>query len=80
MVEQPGVKVAEATEEAKTSIYDLHIKVPRDMQDKLKKAAVLASKLGLIPKPELTELMDLFVGWGLSILHNEYLKRMGVKK
>jgi len=50
------------------------------MQDKLKKAAVLANKLGLTSKPELTELMDLFVGWGLYLLNEEYLKRMGVKK
>lgn len=72
--------VAEVTEETKPSIYDLHIKVPRDMQDKLKKAAVLANKLGLTSKPELAELMDIFLGWGLDILHNQYLKRMGVKK
>jgi len=80
MVEQPAVEVAKVAEEVKPGIYDLHIKVPRDMQDKLKKAAVLANKLGLTPKPELTELMDLFVGWGLYFLHEEYLKRMGLKK
>jgi len=66
------------TEEAE--IYEIHIRVPREMQDKLKKAAVLANKLGLTTKPELAELMDLFVGWGLNILHTEYLKRMGFKK
>jgi hypothetical protein len=56
MVQQPVAKVAQATEEVKPSIYELRIKVPREMQDKLKKAAVLANKLSLTAKPELTEL------------------------
>ena len=79
MVEQPAVEVAKVAEEAKPGIYELHIKVPREMQDKLKKAAILANKLGLTPKPELAELMDLFLGWGLNTLHNAYLQRMGFK-
>jgi len=80
MVEQPAVEAAQVAEEAKPGIYEIHIRVPREMQGKLKKAAVLANKLGLTPKPELAELMDLFVGWGLYFLHEEYLKRMGLIK
>jgi len=31
------------------------------------------------PKPDLTSLMNLFVGWGLAILKKKWLDRMGYK-
>jgi len=35
--------------------------------------------MGLIPKPELTELFNLFIAWGLTILKKQWLDRMGYK-
>ena len=57
--------------------YDLHIVAPRAMKDKLKKSAELAYKLGLISKPQLAELMNFYIGWGMNVLKTQYLKRMG---
>ena len=57
--------------------YEVHITFPRAMQEKLRKSVDLAYKLGLIPKPKLAELMNLFIGLGMSTLKSQYLKRMG---
>lgn len=57
--------------------YDLHIEFPRAMQEKLRKSAELAYKLGLITKPKLAELMNLFIGWGMYTLKDQYHKRIG---
>ena len=51
--------------------YDLYIVVPRAIQEKLKKSAELAYKLGLITKPKLAELMNLFIGLGMSTLKDQ---------
>lgn len=59
-------------------LYELHIRLPREQQAKLKTAATLAYKLGLIAKPELTELINLFVNWGMTVLRSQYNKRMGI--
>lgn len=70
----------EITQEVEEAVvYDLHIKVPREMQATLNKSAQLAFKMGLTSKPTLAELMNLFIGWGLTILKKQWLDRMGYK-
>ena len=64
------------TPEAKPD-YDLHIKVPAEMRQVLRDSAELAFKLGDIPKPDLVNLMNLFIGWGLTIQKKKWLDRMG---
>ena len=59
--------------------YDLHIKVPAEMRSTLKDAAELAYKMGDIPKPDLVDLMNLFIGWGLAILKKKWLDRIGYR-
>jgi hypothetical protein len=44
----------------------------------LKTAAVLAHKMGDIPKPELVSLMNLYITWGLAIQKRKWLNRMGM--
>lgn len=60
-------------------IYDLHIKVPDEMRQMLKDSAELAFKLGDIPKPDLVDLMNLFIGYGLQILKQKWLDRSGYR-
>ncbi len=59
--------------------YDLHIKVPAEMRPVLRDAAQLAHKMGDIPKPELVDLMNLFIGWGLAIQKKKWLDRVGYR-
>ena len=59
--------------------YDLHIKVPEEMRQMLKDSAELAFKLGDIPKPDLVDLMNLFIGWGLQIQKQKWLDRVGYR-
>ncbi|MBA7469160.1 hypothetical protein ES707_04426 [subsurface metagenome] len=66
------------TPEAKPD-YDLHIKVPAEMREILKDSAELAYKLGDIPKPDLVDLMNLFIGWGLQIQKQKWLDRVGYR-
>lgn len=66
-------------EEEPKADYDLHIKVPAEMRPVLRDATQLAYKLGDIPKPELVNLMNLFIGWGLSVLKKKWLDRMGYR-
>ena len=61
------------------SEYDLHIKVPADMRQKLKDCAELAYKMGDIPKPDLVDLMNLYIGWGMAIQKKKWLDRVGYK-
>ncbi|KKN30186.1 hypothetical protein LCGC14_0836630 [marine sediment metagenome] len=68
----------EATSEPKPD-YDLHIKVPAEMRPVLKNSAQLAFKMGDIPKPELVDLMNLFIGWGLTIQKKKWLDRVGYR-
>jgi len=67
-----------ATSEAKPD-YDLHIKVPAEMRQILRDSAELAFKLGDIPKPDLIDLMNLFIGWGLEIQKQKWLDRVGYR-
>ena len=66
------------TSEAKPD-YDLHIKVPAEMRSILKDSAELAFKLGDIPKPDLVDLMNLFIAWGLEIQKQKWLDRVGYR-
>ena len=45
----------------------------------LKDAAEIAYRLGDIEKPDLVDLMNLFINWGMSILKRKWLDRMGYK-
>jgi len=49
------------------------------MEPILKDAAILAYKMGDIPKPELRELINLFADWGMSILKKKWLDRQGYR-
>lgn len=60
-------------------VYDLHIRVPKEMQTVLKDAAQLAYKIGDIPSPELVDLMNLYIGWGLAIQKKKWLDRVGYR-
>ena len=75
--EVPTPELAE-TPEAKPD-YDLHIKVPAEMRQILRDSAELAFKLGDIPKPDLVDLMNLFIGWGLEIQKQKWLDRVGYR-
>ncbi len=78
-VEATGVEAtSETTSEARQE-YDLHIKVPADMRQRLRDCAELAYKMGDIPKPDLVDLMNLFISWGMAIQKKKWLDRVGYK-
>ena len=78
-VEATEVEVApEQATEAKAE-YDLHIKVPADMRQKLRDCAELAYKMGDIPKPDLVNLMNPFISWGMAVLKKKWLDRVGYR-
>jgi len=68
----------EAASEARQE-YDLHIKVPAEMRQKLRDCAELAYKMGDIPKPDLVDLMNLFISWGMAIQKKKWLDRVGYR-
>ena len=68
-----------AEEETGEGEYGLHIRLAREMQPVLKGAADLAYKMGDIPKPDLVNLTNLFIVWGLSILKKKWLDRTGYR-
>jgi len=72
----PGTAEEETEEKGE---YGLHIRLAREMQPVLKDAADLAHKMGDIPKPDLVNLMNLFIVWGLSIQKKKWLDRMGYR-
>jgi len=59
--------------------YGLHIRLAKEMQPVLKDAADLAFKMEDIPKPDLVNLINLFIVWGLSIQKKKWLDRMGYR-
>ena len=77
-VEEVSTPEPGETSEAKPD-YDLHIKVPAEMRQVLRDSAELAFKLGDIPKPDLVNLMNLFIGWGLQIQKQKWLDRVGYR-
>lgn len=74
-----GTEVKETQVAEPDAVYDLHIRVPKEMQGLLKNAAEMACKLGDMPKPELANLMNLFITWGLNIQKQKWLNRMGYR-
>lgn len=59
--------------------YDLHIKVPGKMRSTLKDAAELAYHMEDIPKPDLVDLMNKFIEWGLEVMKRKWLERIGYR-
>lgn len=59
--------------------YDLHIKMPAEMRSTLRDAAELAYRLEDIAKPDLVDLMNLFISWGMTILKKQWLDRVGYR-
>ena len=59
--------------------YDLHIKIPANMRLTLRDCAELAYKMGDIPKPNMVNLMNLFITWGMSIQKKKWLDRAGYR-
>ena len=72
----PGTAAEETGEKGE---YGLHIRLAREMQPVLKDATDLAYKMGDIPKPDLVNLINLFIVWGLSIQKKKWLDRMGYR-
>jgi len=71
---------ATATEAKPDEQYEFHIKLHgANIDEKLKDAATVAYRLGLITKPTLAQLMSLFIGWGLSVLKKQWLERVGYR-
>ena len=66
------------TEAETAQQYDFHIALHGENIDgKLKDAATVAFRLGLITKPTMAQLMSLFIGWGLAVLKKQWLERVG---
>jgi hypothetical protein len=78
MVEE-NVPGAVAEETGGQGEYGLHIRLAKEMQPVLKDAAELAHKMGDIPKPDLVNLINLFIVWGLSIQKKKWLDKMGYR-
>lgn len=82
LMEQPVEEVTreESVEQVEPKgVYDLHIKVPDEMRTTLRDAAELAYRMGSIPKPDLVNLMNLFIGWGMTVLKKQWLDRVGYR-
>ena len=47
--------------------YELHIKVQAEVRSVLRDSTELAYEMVDIPKPDLVDLMNLFIGWDLKI-------------
>jgi len=77
--EIPTREVIEPVESEAKPDYDLHIKVPAEMRQVLKDSAELAFKLGVISKPDLVDLMNLFIGYGLQVLKGKWLDHTGYR-
>jgi len=78
-VEATGVAAAPEPEPEARQEYDLHIKVPAEMRQKLRDCAELAYRMGDIPKPDLVDLMNLFISWGMAVLKKKWLDRVGYR-
>jgi len=71
---------ATATVEKPADQYEFHIRLHgADIDQKLKDAATVAYRLGLITKPSLAQLMNLFIVWGLALLKQRWLDRVGYR-
>ena len=72
-------EVIEPVETEAKPDYDLHIKVPAEMRSILRDSAELAFKLDIIPKPDLVDLMNLFIAYGLQVIKGKWLDRVGYR-
>jgi len=71
---------ATVTDEKPADQYEFHIRLHgADIDEKLKDATTVAYRLELIPKPQLAQLMSLFIAWGLAILKQRWLDRVGYR-
>ena len=52
---------------------------PNEVREKLRDASELAYRLDAIPKPELVELMNLFIAWRMTVLKRQWLDRSGYR-
>jgi len=78
--ESPTPEVIEPVEKSEVKPdYDLHIKVPAEMRQILRDSAELAFKLGDITKPDLVDLMNLFIDYGMQIQKQKWLDRVGYR-
>jgi hypothetical protein len=77
--DQPGPQEVTAVAPEKLEDYDLHTRIPGEMKDKLAQAVELAYRLGLIEKPALVNLMNLWILWGMELLKRKWYERMGYK-
>jgi len=64
---QVNEKVNETQVVEPSQTYHLHVRLNKDLQGVLNDSAELACKPGDIPRPDLVALINLFIGWGLSI-------------
>jgi len=81
-VAEPQKEAPEATPlaEKPADEYEFHIRLHgADIDQKLKDAATVAYLLGLIAKPTLAQLMNLFIAWGLALLKERWLERVGYR-
>ena len=77
--EGPGA-TSTATEAKPEEQYEFLIRLHgENIDEKLKDAATVAYRLGLITKPTMAQLMSLFIGWGLGILKQQWLERVGYR-
>jgi len=60
--------------------YGLHNKILSEMRGVLKDGAELGYKMEDIPKPDLVNLMNLFIVWGVSIQKKSGLTAWGTTK
>lgn len=72
-------EAVETEEEAVAAKYHLHIEVPAEMKPILMETAELAYRMGQIPKPDLVDLISLFIGWGRTILKEKGLSYIGYR-
>lgn len=59
--------------------YGFQSNVRNEIRVKLKDTTELTYVMGDIPKPNLVNLMELFIGWGLTIQKQKWIARMGYK-
>ena len=80
--EPAATEVAPETTESTEAkeAYEFHIRLHgENIDQKLKDAATIAHGLDLIPKATLANPMSLFIGWGLSILKQQWLEKVGYR-
>ena len=75
--EDEAAEVVPVQETEARQEYDLHIKVAAEIRQTLGDCAELAYSMGDIPKPNLVNLMSLYIEWGMAIQKKKWLDRVG---